>query len=98
MKKSVNGLGFDAIFAEKGKEVKFEDLDLKKTYYSSSGIKSRAAIFCTKRVTEKCHMVVDSGYYSEYAIFCKFIFNECKIFEATPNQIDLLNAYKTESK
>lgn len=98
MKKSVNGLTFEEIFAQRGEITHFSDIKYKNVYYSTEAEGRFATIFEVLPMLNKCIMLVSTGYISKCAICIDAVFSGTDIYEATPDQIELLNAYKNESK
>jgi hypothetical protein len=99
MKKSVNGKSFDEIFGQRGKEV--ESPSIGGIYFSF--IKESQSLSAIVKVYKLQKEELD--FYASYILWAdgnfwtkqKHIYGgEPVLFEATPDQIDLLNAYKNE--
>lgn len=101
MKKSVNGKTFDEIFEQRGKEATLEEMVKGRTYLFEQ-LKQWGWFFLGEYSTDfsmRGWIGINIGIWSTGGITdCDSI--SCgevdKIFEATPDQIDLLNAYKNE--
>jgi len=104
MKKSINNLSFDEIFAERGKKVKVEEM--KKGCYYLIRLRHEEYKWLVKSggIRIKSPYPVNTPYClsSDDATFLKaalqgLCFSDVKcVFEATENQIILLNSYISE--
>lgn len=99
MEKSVNGKSFDEIFAQRGKEVKVEEMERGKVYITDETFTYWPCIF---KLAEEWFGFADKPFWAYYAVTQNGYYDtETQIYgeafyEATPDQIDLLNAYKNE--
>jgi hypothetical protein len=113
MKKSVNGKSFDEIFEQRGKEVNISDMIDNECYlivqqgfdYNwivifDNIICKHSVASCTDVPTSAC-LASDDAYFDTNEKGSGFgleYYSIRGVYEATPDQRELLNAYKNESK
>jgi len=100
MKKSVNGKSFDEIFAERGAQVQVEEMKIGEYYFTECPTFLIDWISIFDKIDEgkvwRIISIANSGnLYGNGSIGINEI---GVIFTATPDQIALLNLYKSESK
>lgn len=109
MKRSVNGKFFDEIFSERGDELKFYDLLPNDLYlFTRKDTKTMwvAKIHhCVYSIIKKVLIIEgvenNCGFFVSFrSPYNPFFHNvrKCRYFEATKNQIDLLNSYINDFK
>ena len=100
MKISVNGKPFDEIFAQRGKRVSIGELKEGQIYlfdqegifdWNWIGMFAKYGTLCGPFIYLKEHISSDGDVCCGAGIFSRDV---TAIHEATPDQIDLLNAYK----
>lgn len=96
-KQSVNGKSFDEIFAQRGEEVEVDEMKKGNIYITDETLTDLSCIF---KLAEEGFGFADKPFWAYYAVDQDGYYDtETKIYgeafyEATPDQIDLLNAYK----
>ena len=96
MKKSVNGKSFDEIFSERGTLVTRDDFTKSSVYFFDGEKDSQKSISPIIDIS-------NTSFYFDFELFGDGLYHKegayilgskVTAFTATPNQIDLLNAYK----
>jgi len=102
MKKSVNGKSFDEIFGQRGKKVEFADMVKGVIYFCPKRDGFWGSIFevapknyrtFSNGVIQCVNILVENEVLSDY---CLHETSGAEHYEATKDQIDLLNAYKND--
>lgn len=97
MKKSVNGKSFEEIFEQRGEKSEQNKCKKAHFYLTIYGDSIWLCLFCKVKngcLSSKSNLSISGNWYPDEEF--DYSFNDMVIYEATPDQIALLNAYKNE--